>query len=253
MRIVVKVGTSTLSENGALHVERMARLAAFLALACAEHEVLVVTSGAVAAGHTVMPQLSNKKTPERQALAAIGQALLMNIYSKLFEPYSIRVAQILITKDDFVNLSHSENVKIAVNTLLKHKILPIFNENDTVVIDELLRGDNDQLSAKVAHYLDADLLIILSDIDGYYDKNPKNNPDAAPLKVVRGRLDTALLSEVPTPNGDFATGGIVTKLKAADFLVSRGRKMFLASGFDLTHARDFLKTGASEKGTLFCP
>lgn len=251
MRLVVKVGSSTLSDRGVLSDERMGQLVDFLAEAHKNHEVLLVTSGAVAAGHSVVPALSNKKTPERQALAAVGQALLMKRYAKLFEPFGIHVAQILLTKDDFNSFSHSENAKIAVNTLLTHKILPIINENDTVVIDELLRGDNDQLSAKVAFYFDADLLIILSDIDGYYDKNPRIHADATLQKQVT-RLPKEVLSEGASPNDEFATGGIVTKLKAADFLMERGKKMLLVSGFDLSHARAFLQTGACEKGTLFC-
>ena len=251
MRLVIKVGSSTLSDRGVLSDERMARLVDFLAEAHKSHEVLLVTSGAVAAGHSVVPALSNKTTPERQALAAVGQALLMKRYAKLFEPYGIHVAQILLTKDDFNSFSHSENAKIAVNTLLEHKILPIINENDTIVIDELLRGDNDQLSAKVAFHFDADLLVILSDIDGYYDKNPRDHADAKLLKKVTV-LSGDTLSEAASPGDLFATGGIVTKLKAADFLMQRGKKMLLASGFDLSHAREFLHRGECEKGTLFC-
>lgn len=252
MRIVIKVGSSTLTDGGILSQTRMKNLVDFLTSIHRENEVLLVTSGAVAAGFGVVPTLSNQNTPQRQALAAIGQAKLMNEYSKLFEPHGIHVAQILITKDDFENLSRSENAKIAVNTLLKHKILPIINENDTVVIDELLRGDNDQLSAKVAHYFDADILVILSDIDGYYDDNPTTNKNAKIQKIVQN-IPENLLNDTANPTDQFATGGIVTKLKAAHFLMQNNKKMFLASGFDLTDARDFLTNGTSDKGTLFCP
>lgn len=251
MRIVIKVGSSTLTERGGLCTERMKKLATLIASIHGENEVLLVTSGAVAAGSSVVPTLNNKNTPHRQALAAVGQALLMSEYAKLFKPYGIFVAQILITKDDLENFSRSENAKTAVNTLLSHKILPIINENDTVVIDELLRGDNDQLSAKVTHYFNADLLVILSDIDGYYDKNPKTNSDATLIKLIDWKLTEEQLNEDATPNGEFATGGIVTKLKAADFLMQRGKKMFLASGFDLTDAEDFLLGREYKKGSLF--
>ncbi|GHS85812.1 glutamate 5-kinase [Campylobacterota bacterium] len=250
MRIVVKVGSSTLCENGVVSVERMGELCDFLQEIHAKDEVILVTSGAVAAGHSVVPSLSSKSTPERQALAAVGQAVLMNRYAELFKPFGISVAQILITKDDLSNFSRSENAKIAVHTLLTHKILPIINENDTVVIDELLRGDNDQLSAKVAYYFDADLLIILTDIDGYYDKNPKTHSDAKLLNIVH-EISADQLEQGATPNDQFATGGIVTKLKAADFLLKNGKKMFLASGFDLSCARDFWRNGSSTHGTLF--
>ncbi|MDR1912340.1 MAG: glutamate 5-kinase [Helicobacteraceae bacterium] len=251
MRIAVKVGTSTLCDRGVPSLERMGEIVAFLQEIHKENELILVSSGAVAAGHSVVPELSNKKTPERQALAAVGQAVLMNIYADLFKPYHINVAQILIAKDDFENFSHSENAKIALNTLLAHRILPIINENDTVALDELLRGDNDQLSAKVAYFFDADLLIILTDVDGYYDANPQSDPNARIVPLVCAIPQEALESRA-TPNGEFATGGIVTKLKAADYLLQRGKKMFLSSGFDLSHARNFLKTGVYEKGTLFC-
>jgi len=251
-RIVVKVGSSTLTELGELSLERMRNLVAFLAEAHQKHEVILVTSGAVAAGHTVMPSLSNKDTAHKQALAAVGQAVLINRYQKKFADYGITVAQILLTKDDFDSFRHSNNAKNAINTLLDNKILPIINENDSVVIDELLRGDNDQLSAQVAYYFDADLLIILSDIDGYYDKNPKEYPDAVLLKKVH-TIDPGELSKAASPNFAFATGGIVTKLKAADFLLQRGKGMLLASGFDLGDARQFLKDGTHQKGTYFMP
>ena len=228
----------------------MGELCAFLQEIHAKDELILVTSGAVAAGHSVVPSLSNRRTPERQALAAVGQAVLMNRYAEMFAPFGILVAQILITKDDLANFSRSENAKIAVNTLLAHKILPIINENDTVVIDELLRGDNDQLSAKVTHYFDGDLLIILSDIDGYYDKNPKTHSGAKLLPFVR-EIAAETLEQSATPSDQFATGGIVTKLKAADFLMKNGKKMFLASGFDLSCARDFWRNGSSLRGTLF--
>lgn len=253
MRVVIKVGSSTITDNGVLSKERMKKLAKLIATLHQENDVLFVTSGAVAAGSSIVPVLSNKNTPQRQALAAVGQALLMSEYAKLFEPFGIFVAQILITKDDFRNFSRSENAKTAVNTLLSHKILPIINENDTVVIDELLRGDNDQLSAKVAHYFDADLLVILSDIDGYYDKNPKTNSDAKLLKLVDWELSEAQLNEEVSPNSEFATGGIVTKLKAADFMMKSGKKMFLASGLDLTDAQNFLFGKEYQKGSLFQP
>ncbi|GHV08291.1 glutamate 5-kinase [Campylobacterota bacterium] len=250
MRIVVKVGTSTLCDRGVVSIDRMRELCAFLQEIHAKDELILVTSGAVAAGHSVVPSLSNKRTPERQALAAVGQAVLMNRYAEMFEPFGILVAQILITKDDLANFSRSENAKIAVNTLLAHKILPIINENDTVVIDELLRGDNDQLSAKVTHYFDGDLLIILSDIDGYYDKNPKTHSDAKLLPIVR-EIAAEALEQGATPSDQFATGGIVTKLKAADFLMKNSKKMFLSSGFDLSFAAQFWRTGSSAHGTLF--
>jgi glutamate 5-kinase len=251
MRIAVKVGSSTLCDRGVPSIERIGAIVQFLQEFHKDNELILVSSGAVATGHGIVPALSNKKTPERQALAAVGQAALINIYANLFKPYGINVAQILITKDDLENFSRSENAKIALDTLLSHKILPIINENDTVVIDELLRGDNDQLSAKIAHFFDASVLVMLTDVDGYYDGDPLTNQNAKMIPKIDFIPDDALEQSV-VAGGEFATGGVVTKLKAADFLLRRGKSMFLASGFDLTHARNFLKTGAYEKGTLFC-
>jgi len=245
MRIVVKVGSRVLAGEGRICEERMAALSDFLQEIHAEHEVMLVSSGAVAAGHSAMPELSNKNTSDKQALAALGQAKLMGMYQKQFDRHGIHVAQILLTRD-------SENAKNAVNTLLKYKVIPVINENDSVVVDEILRGDNDQLSAQVTHYLGGDLLIILSDIDGYYDKHPRHHTDAKILPVVHA-IPAADLEQVVDPDYQFATGGIVTKLKAADFLLKEGKRMFLASGFDLGAARDFLSGRAYTKGTLFCP
>ena len=244
MRVVVKVGSRVLAGEGRISEERMRALADFLQEIHAEHEVMLVSSGAVAAGHTAMPELSNKNTSDKQALAALGQAKLMGMYQKQFDRHNIQVAQILLTKDDFLSFRHNENAKNAVNTLLTHKVIPIINENDSVVVDEILRGDNDQLSAHVTHYLGGDLLIILSDIDGYYDKHPRHYADAKILPVVH-TIPAEDLEQVVDPDYQFATGGIVTKLKA--------KKMFLASGFDLTAAREFLAGKSYSKGTLFCP
>ncbi|MCV6608088.1 MAG: glutamate 5-kinase [Campylobacterales bacterium] len=251
MRVVVKVGSSVLIDNDKLSVERIGKLVDFLQDLHQNHEVILVSSGAVAAGHTVVPTLSNKTTADKQALAAVGQTVLIRKYRKKFEEHNIHVAQLLLTKDDFQSFAHSENAKTAINTLLENKIVPIINENDCVVVDELLRGDNDFLSAQVTEYFGGDLLIILSDIDGYYDKNPREFSDAKILKVV-SEIPKEELEQENTPNFEFATGGIVTKLKAADFLMKNGKKMFLTTGFELSHAKDFIDGQENYKGTLFC-
>ncbi len=250
MRVVVKVGSSVLIDNDKLSSKRITDLVNFLSDIHKDHEVILVTSGAVAAGHTAVPTLKRETTAEKQALAAVGQTILIRKYRKKFEDHGIHVGQILLTKDDFNSFAHSENAKTAINTLLKHKIIPIINENDSVVTDELLRGDNDFLSAQVAHYFDSDLLIILSDIDGYYDSDPRKNDNAKIIKVVE-EIPEAELTKENNPNYAFATGGIVTKLKAADFLLKNGRKMFMSTGFDLQYAKEFVTTGNITKGTLF--
>ena len=142
-----------------------------------------------------------------------------------------------------------------MEVLLKNKVLPIINENDVTTTSELMFlgfGDNDQLSAYVTHFFDASLLAILSDIDGYYEENPKENPNAEIRKIVTSISQKELEAEA-TPNNAFATGGIVTKLKAAQFLLENGKEMFLSSGKDLSILKDFLFHSKHDKGTLFTP
>ena len=248
-RLVIKVGSAVLTEQNHIAKERMIALVQLIADLRERYEVVLVTSGSVAAGYTEL-KIDKKVLANKQALAAIGQPLLMHRYKKMFEVHKIITSQILVTTSNF---NTSEQAKIAENTidtLIEHGILPIVNENDATSIDELILGDNDQLSALAAFYFNADLLVILSDIDAYYDHDPRNNPEAKAYKIVPSIRPSELELDV-TPNNDFATGGIVTKLKAADFLLKRGKKMFLASGFDLTHARCFLLEGEHTGGTLF--
>jgi glutamate 5-kinase len=250
MRIVVKVGSSVLIDDDKLSLKRITELVDFLKELHTDNEVLLVTSGAVAAGHTAVPTLKNETTADKQALAAIGQTILIRKYRKKFEEHNIDVAQLLLTKDDFDSFGHSKNAKKAINILLQNKIIPIINENDCIVTDELLRGDNDFLSAQVTHYFNCDLLILLSDIDGYYNKDPRTDKSAKIIKFIE-KIDSKELEQDKNPNHSFATGGIVTKLKAGDFLIKNGRKMFLTTGFDLQYVREFVKNGHSSKGTLF--
>lgn len=249
-KIVVKVGSAVLTKNGKISVDRIQNLVEFLASLSQKYRVILVTSGAVATGHSILPSITNKTTAGKQALAAVGQAALINKYQKEFKKFDITVAQILLTADDFDSIKRSENAKAAVNTLLDNSIIPIINENDSVIVDEILRGDNDQLSAQVAHYFDAKTLVILSDIRGYYDKDPNKYEDAKLRKVVSHISEEELDMEL-NPNDSFATGGIVTKLKAANFLLEHDKRMFLASGFDLKAAKEFLVDGVQSEGTLF--
>ncbi|WP_353663176.1 glutamate 5-kinase [Hydrogenimonas sp. SS33] len=251
-RLVIKVGSAVLTERNRVARERMAALVELIARIKEKGtEVILVSSGAVAAGYTLC-RLDKKELANRQALASIGQPKLISMYQKKFEKFGIIVSQILLTADDFDSRRRTHHAKCAVETLLAQNVVPIINENDVTATEELVFGDNDQLSAHVAYYFDADLLAILSDIDSYYDKDPHRFDDAKPQKVVHAVPPQALEAEC-TPNGTFATGGIVTKLKAADFLLKRGRSMFLASGFDLKDAYAFLIEERHEGGTLFQP
>ena len=248
-RLVFKVGTATLYENGKLS-PRIDKIVELLAKLNKDYEIMLVSSGAVGAGYTKCP-LDKNKLENKQALAAIGQPLLMREYKERFNKYGITVAQVLVTAADFDSRKRTENAKKMINVLLENKVIPIINENDSVSVEEILFGDNDQLSAYVTYYFDADMLFIISDIDAFYDDNPKTNKNAKPIEIVENIENEWLIQEY-NPNDAFATGGIVTKLKAAKFLMERGKPMFLTSGENLEAIEDFLK-GNQTKGTLFRP
>ena len=251
-RIVIKVGSAILVENQRVNLARIESLAQLISTLSATYEVILVSSGAVASGFTAL-ELDKAIMANKQALAAIGQPLLMQIYANALEKYGILSAQVLFSGYDLDSRKRTQNARNAMEVLLKNKVLPIINENDVTTTGELMYlgfGDNDQLSAYVAHFFDASLLAILSDIDGYYDENPKENPNAKMRKIVTS-ISQAELEAEATPNNAFATGGIVTKLKAAKFLLDNNREMFLSSGKDLSVLRDFLLHNRHEKGTLF--
>ena len=251
-RIVIKVGSAILVENQRINLARIESLVQLISELNATYEVILVSSGAVASGFTAL-ELDKKILANKQALAAIGQPLLMQTYAKALEKYGILSAQVLFSGYDLDSRKRTKNARNAMEVLLKNKVLPIINENDVTTTGELMFlgfGDNDQLSAYVTHFFDASLLAILSDIDGYYEENPKENPNAKMRKIVTSISEKELEAEA-TPNNAFATGGIVTKLKAAKFLLDNKREMFLSSGKDLSVLRNFLLHNLHEKGTLF--
>jgi glutamate 5-kinase len=250
-RIVIKVGSAVLTENNEFAKERMLNLVQLVADLKKKFDVILVTSGAVAAGYSAL-KLDKRKQIGKKALAAAGQPILMSSYKKKFDFYDIDTAQILLTEDDFDSRKRTRMFQELINAHLNNDILPIVNENDITSTPEQLFGDNDQLSANVAYATDADLLVILSDIEGYYDKNPHEHKDAKLYKVLHAVPEAELQAET-SPNDPFATGGIVTKLKAADFLLQRNKRMFLCNGFDLTTAAQFLLHGEQTLGTLFEP
>ena len=250
-RIVLKVGSAVLTEHNRIAQDRMQNLVDFIARLKTRYEVILVSSGAVAAGYTEL-KIDKKVLANKQALASIGQPLLMHRYKKKFEKHGILPAQILVTAANFNTDFQVEKVRDTIETLLRNGVLPVINENDATAIEELVLGDNDQLSAYAAVHFDAQMLVILSDIDAYYDKDPHCHDDACVRKVVHAIPDVDLERDV-TPHGSFATGGIVTKLKAAHYMLSHGRSAFLASGFDLRDAEAFLLRGEHDGGTLFVP
>lgn len=250
-RIVIKVGSAVLTEHNEIAKERMLNLVNLIAKLRKKYEVVLVSSGAVAAGYSAL-KLDKSKQIGKKAIAAAGQPILMSSYKKKFDIFGIDTAQILLTEDDFDSRKRTTMFQEIINAHLENDIVPIVNENDISSTPEQLFGDNDQLSANVAHAVDAELLIVLSDIDGYYDKNPTEYDNAKIYKVLTEIPKDALNDDV-TPNNPFATGGIVTKLKAANFLMKRGRKMLLTNGFDLSAAESFLIDKKHTLGTLFAP
>ncbi len=248
-RIVVKVGSHVLSEQNRLARDRISNLVDFLADLHRRYEVIFVSSGAVAAGYSKL-KIDKSVLANRQAIAAVGQPYLISVYQKKFEKHAILTAQVLLTADDFDSRRRTRHAREAINRLLQNGVIPIINENDVTATEELVFGDNDQLSAHVAYYFDADMLVILSDIDGYYDADPRQNEKAK----IRTKVSDISWeeTEIPcNPNHQFATGGIATKLKAAKFLLEHNRQMYMTSGFDLKDARNFLLEGRQSGGTYF--
>ncbi|NPA66232.1 MAG: glutamate 5-kinase [Epsilonproteobacteria bacterium] len=248
-RIVIKVGSAVLTQNDTIALDRMRALVDFIAKLQEKYEVVLVSSGAVAAGYTKL-KLDRSELKNKQALAAIGQPVLMKKYAKKFEKHNILVAQVLVTAANLNKCDDIQRVKNTINTLLENKVIPIVNENDATATEELVVGDNDQLSAYIAKAIEADMLVILSDIDAYYDKDPRKYDDAKVFKVIHSISDEELQKEV-TPNNVFATGGIVTKLKAASYLLENNIATFLSSGFDLDDVESFLLEENHKGGTLF--
>ena len=234
MRIVVKIGTSTLAHpTGHLNIRRVEQLCKVMSdIKNAGHEVILVSSGAIGMG---VGKLGLRERPgdipTKQAAAAVGQCELMYTYDKLFSEYHHTVAQLLITGDDTKNAGRHQNFTNTLNRLLQLGALPIINENDTVSTDEIVIGDNDTLGAIVAESVHADLLILLSDIDGLYTADPHKDPNAKLLERVTV-IDDAILKLAGVSVTGQGTGGMVTKLRAAQICLGCGCEMVIANGHD---------------------
>ena len=233
MRIVVKVGTSTLAHpTGRLNIQRMEKLCKVLSdLKNMGHEIILVSSGAIAMGFGKL-NLSErpKDVPTKQAAAAVGQCELMYVYDKLFAEYNHTVAQLLITAPDIEEGGvRKQNFHNTLARLLELGALPVINENDTISTEEFGIGDNDTLSAIVAVTIQADLLILLSDIDGLFDGDPRKNPDAKLIDTVE-KIDEHIISLGGGSGSNLGTGGMATKLLAAQIAVDAGCEMVIANG-----------------------
>ncbi|NBC82509.1 MAG: glutamate 5-kinase [Bacteroidetes bacterium] len=251
-KIVVKIGTSTLSyPNGRLNFRRIEKLAYVLsAIKSNGKDVLLVSSGAIGVG---AGRLGWGKRPaelsQKQAMAALGQAELIKIYQKFFEAYNQMVAQVLLTKDVMTIPNRNENACNTLEKLMEMGIIPIINENDTIATDEIEFGDNDTLSAYVARLVSADLLIMLSDIDGLYSADPRIHKDAKIISTVSHI--TPEIEEIASGSGSsFGTGGMATKIAAAKICAEEYIDAIITNGEDPEIIFKILK--GDEVGTFFC-
>ena len=232
MRIVVKIGTSTLAhQTGHLNIRRVEQICKVLSdIKNSGHELILVSSGAIGMGVGKLGLRERPKDiPTKQAAAAVGQCELMYVYDKLFGEYHHTVAQLLITGDDIGCDNRRKNFSNTLNRLLELGALPILNENDTIATDEIVIGDNDTLAAIVSRSVRADKLILLSDIDGLYTADPRSNPDARLIHRVE-KIDDQIRALAGVSSTGLGTGGMVTKLRAAEICLSCGCDMIIANG-----------------------
>ncbi len=232
MRIVVKIGTSTLAyATGQLNIRRVEELCKTMSdIRNAGHELILVSSGAIGMGVGKLGLRTRPRDiPTKQAAAAVGQCELMYVYDKLFSEYHHTVAQLLITADNLSNETRHANFTNTLNRLLELGAVPVINENDTVATDEIVIGDNDTLAAMVAESVEANLLVLLSDIDGLYTADPHADPTAKLLPVVH-RVDDGIRALAGVSSTDQGTGGMVTKLRAAEICLNCGCEMVIANG-----------------------
>ena len=252
-RVVVKIGSRILSSERGLHARRIGRLVRELAgLNDQGKKLVIVSSGAIASGMSRLG-LTKRPTdlPQEQALAAVGQIRLMALYENSFAGYQKQVAQVLLTHEDLANRKRYLNAKHTLKTLLDWNIIPIVNENDTVAVDEMKFGDNDQLSALVATLMEMDLLVILSDVDGLFDRDPRSDEDARLVPVVTD-LAAAKMAAQDTRPSDLGRGGMFSKLCAAEQASHAGIPTIIANGRE-REVLGGLFDGTRESGTLVLP
>ncbi len=250
-KIVIKIGSNTLAKpDGTINIDFMLDFAAQCAQLIKQgKQLILVSSGAQVAGVSTTKEWARKKDVHyRQALCAIGQVELMHQWRKAFQQQGLHIGQLLLTKDDFENEHRSLNIRNTLFTLVDEGVVPIINENDSVSFDEIKIGDNDNLSALTAILWSADMLVLFSDIDGVYSDNPKTNKDARLIESVTSIPELRKSIKIGETNS-FGTGGIETKLQAAEKVNKYGIQMLLANGGKEKSLTGLLEDGA--KGTLF--
>lgn len=254
-RIVIKIGTSSLIlDNGKINLKNIDELAFTLSSLQHEgYEIILVTSGAIGVGLNVLGMTKRpSEISQQQALAAIGQVELISLYNQIFGRYQQKVSQLLLTNDVIAFPESRKNATEALNAILGLGIIPIINENDAVSVDEMDHrtkfGDNDRLGAIVTTISDADLLIMLSDIDGLFDKNPTIFDDAKLIDSVSEITDT-LMKSAGGAGSRFGTGGMTSKLEAAKIIFEANKQMVLTNGARIFEIRDIIS--AKKKGTYF--
>lgn len=251
MKIVVKVGSSTLTyATGRINIRHMEEFVKVLSdLKNAGHEIILVSSGAIAMGMGKMDMSARPRdTAGKQAAAAVGQCELMYVYDKFFAEHDHYVAQILLTSEDIRNEGRRKNFENTLNRLIELRIIPIINENDTVTTEEISLSDNDTLSALVACSVGADLLILLTDRDGLYTANPSEDPDARLIPVV-GEITPEIEALGGGSSGALGTGGMITKIGAAKTVTAQGIDAIIANGRNPQLLYDILE--GKQVGTLF--
>ena len=251
-RVVVKVGSGVLTRRNGLNLNVIDDLATEICFLRKKGiEVILVSSGAIAAG---LRKIGMSKKPDSlsgmQALAAMGQSNLIMVYEEAFARHGVKAAQILLTRDDLTNRRRYLNSRNTIVTLLSWKIIPVINENDTVVVDEIKFGDNDNLSGMVTNLTDSRLLVNLTNIDGLFDRDPRTNPDAELIKVVT-RVDKKITGAADKIPGFLGRGGMASKITAARKMMLRGIPTIIANGLKPGILKDIFS--GREVGTLFLP
>jgi glutamate 5-kinase len=252
-KLVIKIGTNLLADKEkGINLARIENIAQSVSrIQSLGKHVVIVSSGAIGAGVAALNLKKRPKSiPEKQALAAIGQPLLMEAYENAFRKEGINIAQVLLTKDDFVSRPRYLNARNTFSVLFQKRVIPIINENDTVAVEEIKLGDNDNLSAMVANLVEADLLIILSDVDGLFTDDPAMNNKAELIPLVE-KITSQVEKLAKSTKTDLSTGGMITKLQAAKRCVSSGIAVIITNGANPEALTEILS--GNFRGSLFLP